>query len=184
MDMDTEQKMFCANCRKRWGKLKRRTAAPSDQAKATRDLLNSTQWKNFRLRVLRRDGYACQNHRRIGAEIVDKSNHVDHIVPRDIEPGLVFDLENCETLCANCHNRKTKLEQQGRVIDWSLKVGRFVVYGPREAIAERAIEFLRDGGALHVEYAKSIVTCFRRAREFGARPILVPLSTPKAVGAK
>lgn len=179
MDMAVEQKMFCAECRRRWGQQRKLTATQSDQAKATRELVNDVRWKEFRLVILRRDGYACQNHLRIGAVITSRSNPVDHIVPRDVAPNLVWSAENCETLCPNCHNRKSRLEQQGFVINWILKVGRFAVYGSRPDLVERAVAFLRDQKGIHVESCTSVRECFDRARGFGARPIIVPASTPQ-----
>lgn len=59
-------------------------------------------WAQIRLAVIQRDNYTCQkcsNHNLHEAE-------VDHIVPVSMG-GDNFDLENLQTLCHECHARKT-----------------------------------------------------------------------------
>ena len=64
------------------------------------------EWQERRLEVLARDRYRCQqcNAR------VTRSAPVDHIVPK--RAGGSDDHDNLQTLCINCHSRKTRKEQQ------------------------------------------------------------------------
>jgi 5-methylcytosine-specific restriction endonuclease McrA len=40
--------------------------------------------------------------------------HADHRVPIAVRPELRLALDNLQTLCDRCHNRKTRLEKDGR----------------------------------------------------------------------
>ncbi|MEO0344475.1 MAG: HNH endonuclease [Pseudomonadota bacterium] len=62
------------------------------------------RWKHFRVTILERDGYTCVqcgSRRRL---------EVDHILPVRTHPELGFEASNCQTLCASCHTRKTRVE--------------------------------------------------------------------------
>ncbi len=60
--------------------------------------------KNWvRLIALRRDDYKCSKCRLRDPEIME----VDHIKPKCDFPELSKDIDNLETLCPNCHRRKT-----------------------------------------------------------------------------
>lgn len=62
------------------------------------------RWRRLRDMVLKRDHYICQSC----GEPSGWSAHVDHIQPRSV--GGPDTLENLQTLCHDCHNRKTKQE--------------------------------------------------------------------------
>ena len=67
---------------------------------------SSTAWRRARARALRRDGYRCVQCRRPAEE-------VDHIVPRAMG-GSVYALGNLQSMCKQCHKRKTA-RQAGQI---------------------------------------------------------------------
>lgn len=64
-------------------------------------------WEIIRKRVLQRDKYLCQNHRR--QNIAKKATSVDHIIPK--AHGGTDDDSNLESLCWECHRAKTARER-------------------------------------------------------------------------
>lgn len=85
----------------------------------------SRAWKRVRQDVLERDNYECQECKRRGLvttkpnkegnEAEDQSEEeeerkvkldVDHIKDLEHYPELALELDNLETLCQDCHNRK------------------------------------------------------------------------------
>jgi 5-methylcytosine-specific restriction protein A len=64
-------------------------------------------WEIRRARILMRDNYACQEHRRMKLAAV--ATHVDHIKPK--AHGGTDDDDNLESLCAACHRAKTATER-------------------------------------------------------------------------
>lgn len=61
------------------------------------------KWRAIRRRVLARDHHRCV---RCGQD----GNQVDHIIPR--KRGGDDDLDNLQTLCVECHKRKSSAEAQ------------------------------------------------------------------------
>ena len=53
--------------------------------------------------VLKRDNFTCQKCGLIEREILQ----VDHIIPVRISPEKYLDINNLQSLCPNCHARKT-----------------------------------------------------------------------------
>ena len=74
-----------------------------------------TTWQNRRKRIFERDGYLCQEHKRLG-KLVSVSLHginhgvCDHITP--LAEGGSDDDENLQTICQSCD--KTKTAQEAR----------------------------------------------------------------------
>ena len=70
---------------------------------------NNHRWKGgrcrkyYRAKVLLRDDYTCKECKFRDLEIMQ----VDHIKPEKFFPELRFDIGNLQTLCPNCHARKT-----------------------------------------------------------------------------
>ena len=62
-----------------------------------------------RRQALARDGYQC---RACGQVVHGKRAHVDHITPKALGGSDL--LENLQTLCATCHQRKTNAEAAGQ----------------------------------------------------------------------
>ena len=78
------------------------------QRRATRLVVNSKgfsggYWNAIRQDVLERDQHICQKCGYSEPEIMT----VDHIKPKSIAPELMYQIDNCVTLCPNCHARKT-----------------------------------------------------------------------------
>lgn len=72
------------------------------------------EWKDIRRRRLLIDGYVCQH---CGVKCLGKKKnlprpHVDHVIPRS--KGGSDTLDNTQTLCVTCHNKKTRAEEQDR----------------------------------------------------------------------
>ncbi|WP_239255406.1 HNH endonuclease [Listeria ilorinensis] len=71
----------------------------------------SGPWKRVRQDVLERDNYECQECKRSGRVTTKVTTElvkldVDHIKDLEHYPELALDLDNLETLCQVCHNRK------------------------------------------------------------------------------
>lgn len=90
------------------------TARPSASARG----YCSPGWKAARREVLLRDGYQCQV---CGAVVHGKRAHVDHIVPKS-HGGSDLAI-NLQTLCRECHSKKTVREQLGEAKPekWTLR---------------------------------------------------------------
>ena len=73
---------------------------------AQRPDLWTRRWRRLRLAVLLRDGRECQGK---GCGKLLGYAEVDHIKPVHLG-GLPFDLANLQTLCRDCHQRKTAEE--------------------------------------------------------------------------
>ncbi len=67
-------------------------------------VIKSRRWKNLRMIVLRRDGFACVE---CGAR---GRLEVDHVEPVRTHPELSFEVTNLQALCPACHTRKTRIE--------------------------------------------------------------------------
>ncbi|PGB51835.1 HNH endonuclease [Bacillus anthracis] len=65
----------------------------------------SKAWERLREQALMRDKglcLQCKNNRKI--KVADM---VDHIIPIKVDPSVKLKLENLQSLCNPCHNRKT-----------------------------------------------------------------------------
>lgn len=71
----------------------------------------TADWQARRLRILIRDAYRCQADG-CGRVIHGKAAQVDHRIP--LEEGGTDDDGNLQTLCLECHGRKTREEQRRR----------------------------------------------------------------------
>ena len=63
---------------------------------------NTVAWKAKRKKILRRDGYMCQECRRYGR--IREATEVHHIKHADEYPELAFVDSNLISLCHACHN--------------------------------------------------------------------------------
>ncbi len=64
---------------------------------------NSTEMREFVLKILKRDRFTCKfcgRYRKVGDRVV---LNVHHIKPFALFPELRFDENNCITLCVECH---------------------------------------------------------------------------------
>ena len=69
-----------------------------------------TAWDRRRIRILKRDGGLCCEHRRQGVAV--EARHVDHIISKS--QGGTDDDSNLQSLCVACHREKTAREGRGR----------------------------------------------------------------------
>ncbi len=70
----------------------------------SQQVTRTKRWKVLRQRALERDDWQCvECHTRMRLE-------VDHIKPVRTHPELAFSLDNLQTLCGQCHARKTAHE--------------------------------------------------------------------------
>ncbi|WP_017435133.1 HNH endonuclease [Saccharococcus caldoxylosilyticus] len=70
-----------------------------------RAFYHSREWERLRQAALARDHYLCQHclqHNRITRAVI-----VDHIVPISVDWSKRLSLDNTQSLCHPCHNRKT-----------------------------------------------------------------------------
>lgn len=61
------------------------------------------RWETLRARILRRDGYMCQECKRYGRAV--EGDHVHHIFPYEFYPEYAYKSWNLITLCQRCHNK-------------------------------------------------------------------------------
>lgn len=59
-------------------------------------------WQDLRLKVFERDNYTCKKCRKTLSNV-----EADHITPIALG-GLEFDINNIQTLCHDCHAKKTR----------------------------------------------------------------------------
>lgn len=64
---------------------------------------NSKRWREKSRRILRRDGYVCQECRKYGRKT--EATIVHHIKHVDEYPELAWDNNNLISLCTACHNK-------------------------------------------------------------------------------
>ena len=67
-----------------------------------------TAWDKLRQRILKRDHYLCQEHKK--HKVMIPANEVDHIISK--ANGGTDDPDNLQSLCTDCHREKTARERQ------------------------------------------------------------------------
>lgn len=68
--------------------------------KAVDPFYQSSAWRALRKAALIRDHYWCQRCK------CRQANTVHHKLPRETHPDLALDIENLESVCAQCHNQE------------------------------------------------------------------------------
>jgi uncharacterized protein (TIGR02646 family) len=64
--------------------------------------LQSTQWRDLRLKVIEHYGGKCM----CCGHIPSRGINVDHIKPRKYYPHLALEFDNLQLLCSRCNKRK------------------------------------------------------------------------------
>lgn len=65
------------------------------------------EYRSWRLSVFERDDYTCKFCGRRGGRL-----EADHIKPVAHHPELIADIDNGQTLCKDCHKKKTKADRE------------------------------------------------------------------------
>ena len=80
---------------------------------------NSPEWKHLRAYVFNRANGICEECKRNG--IIKAGKEVHHKKPLDKWWELRLDADNCELLCADCHNQKHERvsELQKFLTEWN-----------------------------------------------------------------
>ena len=71
----------------------------------------SSRWKKLREKILRRDGYICQEAKRYGK--MQQASVVHHIFPRDLYPEYEWEPWNLISLTKKSHNKMHDRDTQG-----------------------------------------------------------------------
>lgn len=71
---------------------------------------HTRQWQRFRKIVFERDYHMCQYCKARG--VIREGNIVDHVLPVELYPNKMKDIDNLVTCCSNCHYWKTRFEEQ------------------------------------------------------------------------
>jgi hypothetical protein len=80
-----------------------------DNRVETENITDSAEYKEWRLKVYRRDHYCCQMP---GCSSKTKKIHAHHVFPRKDYPEKMFDVSNGITLCRKCHEMTYGKEMQ------------------------------------------------------------------------
>ena len=70
-----------------------------------RTFYHSREWEQIRLAVLARDNYLCQHCLR--DKKITRATVIDHVIPLLVDWSKRLDMDNLQSLCQACHNRKT-----------------------------------------------------------------------------
>lgn len=79
-------------------------------------LIDSFNYKHWRTAVFERDDWTCKKCNKRGGKL-----NADHVIPFFKDESLVYDLDNGQTLCVECHREKTRLEMKE---NWVNQFGR------------------------------------------------------------
>ena len=93
---------ICADKDRIWIKMDQKTIKKMINSRRIKTE-NLIDYCSLRKRILKRDNYTCKSCNYSEKEIME----VDHILPRLYFPELSMDINNLQTLCSNCHRRKT-----------------------------------------------------------------------------
>ncbi|WP_078413739.1 HNH endonuclease [Priestia abyssalis] len=75
----------------------------------TEDITDSAEYKHWRLKVYKRDGYRCKMP---GCYSQSRDIAAHHIFPKKLYPEKQFDISNGITLCRKCHEKTYGKEEQ------------------------------------------------------------------------
>jgi 5-methylcytosine-specific restriction protein A len=83
-------------------------------------------WKRIRLQALKRDYHLCQTCLRATPPRFNPAVDVDHVIPIRVAPDRRLDLSNLQSICRECHAKKTAFEKtrQARQLTDSQGAGR------------------------------------------------------------
>ncbi|WP_200974450.1 HNH endonuclease [Echinicola sp. 20G] len=72
------------------------------------DFYRGSKWRKVRKQYIEENPICelCAQY-----DIVSEGEYVDHIIPRRFCKEMEYDKRNLQTLCGDCHNKKTALER-------------------------------------------------------------------------
>ena len=108
-DDKLEKEGFCQECRKKL--TGRQKSFCSDECGTT--FFSRFWWQRIRSDVWVRDKRRCKE---CNIRLYRETTHTDHII-RIADGGLIFSMENYQTLCPECHQSKTSRENKGFTSD-------------------------------------------------------------------
>ena len=97
---------YCHECKP----IDNKSAERSRHNSITNATYGSTRWRKLRLIVLNHNPYCAECTRN---DCVSAATEVDHIKPHDGDKKLMWDVDNLQGLCHQCHSRKTVKEDGG-----------------------------------------------------------------------
>lgn len=108
----------------------------SDSAILDKSFYSSKEWRSLRYSALRRSDGRCmccgRNTAKHGVVL-----HVDHIVPRSVDPSRALMLENLQVLCEDCNLGKSNTDE----ITWNNKSKEYEVdLKIRQALLRQALK--------------------------------------------
>ena len=80
-----------------------------ERRRAADRLLRTPRYQRFRHRMMTRDEWLCRLCREAGMTV--EARFLDHIVPRHKAPERLYDPDNVQALCEECHITKTLGEE-------------------------------------------------------------------------
>ncbi len=78
----------------------------SDYDRESKRFLNSVAWRNLSAYKLSQTPWCEQCA--LTEPISVPANQVDHILPRKTHPHLALEMSNLQSLCSECHGKKTR----------------------------------------------------------------------------
>ncbi|RST59698.1 HNH endonuclease [Siminovitchia terrae] len=77
----------------------------TEEGRAYKRFYSTKEWKSLRYQAFLRDGFCCVQCGR-EAEVGD------HIIPTKVRWDLRLDIDNVQSMCFECHNKKTAEDEQ------------------------------------------------------------------------
>ena len=98
-------------CKEHKNLLDKKYSRTKRDLKTHKEVYNTRRWRKVRELALKRDSGLCQMCLKGGR--ITKADVVDHIVEIK-DGGAAYDLDNLQSLCQSCHNKKTALAKKYR----------------------------------------------------------------------
>lgn len=87
-----------------------RIRTSTDEGKEYKRFYDTKEWREVRYQALLRDGFLCVMC--LANDMYTEATIGDHIIPTKIRWDLRLDINNVQSLCNECHNKKTKEDEK------------------------------------------------------------------------
>ena len=77
----------------------------TEEGRAYKRFYDTKEWKSVRYQAMIRDGFVCVIC--LGHSIYTEATIGDHIIPTKVRWDLRLDIDNVQSVCFECHNKKT-----------------------------------------------------------------------------